>query len=178
MRVHTTHLNSKNPTVLKEKSPLEKKGRAPEKKVPVQEKKGIKPPPQVKKPLTPIQEKKSPMKRIEELERDLKKIETSFKEAPKDLFVGIEYEIDLKDSIPYETQVVQILQKALRLVDPESVDVVIQVLPNGLVETILEIRSNSPLNAKIVATALEKMVFPPFEANEPLELSLHLCTGN
>jgi hypothetical protein len=84
----------------------------------------------------------------------------------------------VKETLPYESLVVHLLQKSLKLIDPESVDVHIFVNPNGIVDKILEIDSQSALNAKIVEASLEKMVFPGFESSEPIELHLHLCTGN
>jgi hypothetical protein len=131
-----------------------------------------------KEKITLEKTKKSSLAQVLENQKKAVKIENSLKEAPKELFVAVEASVEVKESIPYETLVVHLLQKTLKLIDDESVDVHIHVQPNGLVDKIIEISSLSSLNARIVESALEKMVFPGFDGQEPIELNLHLCTGN
>ena len=180
LHVQTTYLETKKGALAKEKSVLNtpQKTRLPppsqtKKKTASKQEAGPIKTPEKPKPKTP-----SPQKRIEELEKNLKRIETSQKEPPKELFVAVEASYEVKDTLPYESLVVHLLQKSLKLIDPESVDVHIFVHPSGIVDKILEIDSHSALNAKIVEASLEKMVFPSFESLEPIELHLHLCTGN
>ena len=180
LHVQTTYLEIKKGALAKEKSALNttKKTSQPP---PLQTKKRSETKQEAsvaKHPQKPKLKNPSPQKRIEELEKNLKKIETSKIEPPKELYVAVEASHEVKETLPYESLVVHLLQKSLKLIDPESVDVHIFVNPNGIVDKILEIDSQSALNAKIVEASLEKMVFPGFESSEPIELHLHLCTGN
>lgn len=180
MHVQTTYLQPKKPLAAKEKIALEKTKKSSLAQVLENQKKTAKKQDaNLTKNPSKVTEKKEPSKnRMEQLEKNLKKIENSLKEAPKELFVAVEASVEVKESIPYETLVVHLLQKTLKLIDDESVDVHIYVQPNGLVDKIIEISSLSSLNARIVESALEKMVFPGFDGQEPIELNLHLCTGN
>ncbi|MFZ4773228.1 MAG: hypothetical protein ACOYK9_04470 [Chlamydiia bacterium] len=155
-----------------------------EKKIPIA--KGEPKKPAVKKkekgaPMAAAIQKKTPKKstqleRLNTLDESLKKLEKSFKNPPKELVVEAKATQETLHVVQYETQVIQALQLALKLIDPDSVDVTITVQPNGIVDTIADITSASALNIKIVECALAKMVFPPFEGDQPMELTLHLCT--
>ena len=98
------------------------------------------------------------------------------KNPPKDLVVEAKVTQETFQVVQYETQVIQALQFTLKLIDLDPVDVTITVQPNGIIDTITDITSASALNMKIVECALAKMVFPPFEGDQPMELTLHLCT--
>jgi len=180
MHVQTTYLQPKKPLAAKEKIALENTKKSSLAHVLENQKKAVKKQaPNLSKNPSKVTGKKEPSKnRLEQLEKNLKKIEDSFKESPKELFVAVEASVEVKESIPYETLVVHLLQKTLKLIDDESVDVHIHVQPNGIVDKIIEISSLSSLNARIVESALEKMVFPGFDGEEAIELNLHLCTGN
>ncbi len=133
-----------------------------------------------KQPTSSVQPKKGPssLERLSRLDESLKKLEESFKKAPKNLVIEAKSAIENFPAAQYETQLIQILQSSLKLIDPDPVDVTIAVQPNGIIATMHSTASTSSLNLKIVEETLRKMVFPPFDGDQPMEFTLHLCTNN
>lgn len=181
MRLNSRHLEAKKAFDSKQKNVIEKPSQSTQKAILDRKKKENKPNKGSLEPLKPIAQQNKPKKpcaseRLKELDSKLDKIEKSYQAPPKEIFVAAATTKESFQIVQYETQVIHVLQHALKLIDKEAVDVTITVQPNGIVDTIQRIHSLSSLNAKIVETALNKMVFPGFEGNEPIELTLHLCT--
>lgn len=181
MRIHSTHLETKKVLDSKQKTVLDKPSQTTQKAVLDRKKKETKLNKESTLTIKSTPEKAKPLKppasqRLKELDSKLEKIEKSFQAPPKEIFVAAESTKETFLMVQYETQVIHVLQLALKLIDKEPVDVTITVQPNGIIDTIHHIHSLSSLNAKIVETTLNKMVFPAFEGAEPIELTLHLCT--
>lgn len=180
MRVQTTYLQPKKGSVAKQKALVKSPQKLPLKaQLETKQKTATKQEANLnKQPIKTPPTKQQSKTRLEEIEKNLKKIENSIQAPSKELFVAVEASFEVKEALPYESLVVQLLQKSLKLIDQESVDVHIFVQPTGIVDKTIKIYSESALNARIVEATLEKMVFPSFESFEPIELHLHLCTGN